>query len=179
MLLYGIFGKFIIFNLFGKKMMIYKVLFTFQAFHYHSWSPANLTFFIVVRLIMWSRVTRTFLRNQSQIDRISKRNFWNWNIGWMFKPWPRSGAPEYWKRVRWSAPLAAGWIFFVCLNLHVYVGGPWDYCWNPEARVAWLEGRRDIKIEKYEEEKRVEFDVLTKKRMDNLKLVEQKNQNEV
>ena len=97
----------------------------------------------------------------------------------MFKPWPRFGTPEYRKRVRWSAPLAAGWIFFVCLNLNVYVGVPWDYFWNPEARVAWLKGRRDIKIEKYEEEKRVEFDVLTKKRMDNLKLVEQKNQNEV
>ena len=168
------FGKFIIFNLFGKKFMIYKVLHTFQAFQDHCLSKH----FLFIRLIMLSKVSTSFLRNHSQIARISKRNIWNWNIGWLFKPMPRSGTPEYWKRVRWCVPLATGLYLFVYANAHIYFDVPWDFCWNSDSRREWHKLRHDLLNKKFEDEKRAEFDELTKKRMDNLKLLEQK-QNEV
>lgn len=48
---------------------------------------------------------KSLFRNQSQIARISKRNFWNWRIGWMFKPWPKKGTEGYRKRLLWTSIL--------------------------------------------------------------------------
>ena len=116
---------------------------------------------------------RAFLRNQSQVTRISKRHFWNWNVGWMFKPWPKEGTPGYRQRVKWTSALVACGSLFVYANLNVYLGLPWNYLWSNEAQREYLHHITEQRKKRFEEEKSVEFDEPLKKRLENLKILEE------
>ena len=111
---------------------------------------------------------KVLLKNYSQINRISKRNILNWQVGWMFKPWPKPGTEGYKQRVKWSAGLYSVFTASVFLGVYVVTGMKPSAIWDMNEKIEYLK-RQDEKDRLAFEEKHKETIELLQKRVEMTK----------